>query len=144
MLFLPFVLCWECCKALQLSLTPATTRYWLIEEQKILPTGMHNAEVSLNNYSQLMFSNFKIVISRKRLLKLKQHLIIFLLSGLGDNWALAIVETEREGYVMANYVEISDNVHSYLIGGSTRRRLDRQMWWRYYRLDNKGISKSES
>ena len=63
------------------------------------------------------------------------------MSGLGDNWALAIVETEREGYVMANYVEISDSVHSYLIGGSTRRRLDRQMWWRYYRLDNKGISK---
>ena len=45
---------------------------------------------------------------------------------------------------MSNYVEIYDNNHIYLIGGSTRRKLDRQMWWRNYRLDNKGISKSES
>ena len=66
-----------------------------------------------------------------------------LFSGLGDNWALALVETEREGYVLANYVEISDNVHSYLIGGSTIRRLSRQMYWNHYRLDNKGISKSK-
>ena len=61
------------------------------------------------------------------------------MSGLGDNWALAIVETEREGYVMANYVEISDNVHFYLIGGSTIRRRDRRMYWNHYRLDNRGI-----
>ena len=65
----------------------------------------------------------------------------FLLSGIGDNWAIAVVETEREGYVLANFVEISDNVLNFLIGGSTIRRLDRQMLWSHYRLDNKGISK---
>ena len=63
------------------------------------------------------------------------------MSGLGDNWALAIVETELEGFVLANFVEISDNVLSFLIGGSTIRRLGRQMYWNHYRLDNKGISK---
>ena len=65
----------------------------------------------------------------------------FLLSGLGVNWALAIVETEREGYVLANFVEISDNFLTFLIGGSTNRTLSQKMCWRDYRLDNKGISK---
>ena len=64
-----------------------------------------------------------------------------LFSGLGMNWALALVETEREGYVLANFVEISDNALSFLIGGSTIWRLDRTMNWNHYRLDNNGINK---
>ena len=64
----------------------------------------------------------------------------FNLSGLGNNWALAIAETKREGYALANFVTISNNIHHYLIGGSTVRQLNKTMKWNHYRLDNRGIS----
>ena len=61
-----------------------------------------------------------------------------LFSGLGKGWALALVETEREGYVLANSFGINGNVLQFLIGGSTMQRLGREMHWNQYRLDKKG------
>ena len=69
-----------------------------------------------------------------------------MLSGLGDNWALALVETELEGFVLLDFVETSDNVPDFLIGGSTNRNrsfyYDSLIWPEDYRIDNKGLNKS--
>ena len=64
-----------------------------------------------------------------------------MLSGHGDGWERALVETETEGYVLANSLETSDSGLSFLVGGSTTRGLEQEMNWTHYKLDNKGNSK---
>ena len=58
------------------------------------------------------------------------------MSGLGDGWERALVETETEGYVLANSLETRDNNLNFLIGGSTDSS-EPDLIWTEYSLNSK-------